>query len=174
MPRLSGGIPPDTIYYHMRRVDARHATRHDSEATGRYAAYAPTRKRLNTPTTAHSSSTTRHARENHPVHAADGLASAKCVLGGVGARKAARSAYSESAASSASDTSVSAVASATAAPSTDAADSPTSPALYARTLSGRHAHAPHLQLAPQHTHTQHANKRQTSTRVDTRGVSVIH
>lgn len=61
MPRLSGGIPPDTIYYHMRRVDARHATRHDSEATGRYAAYAPTRKRLNTPTTAHSSSTTRHA-----------------------------------------------------------------------------------------------------------------
>ena len=89
------------LLYHMRRVDARHATRHDSEATGRYAAYAPTRKRLNTPTTAHSSSTTRHARENHPVHAADGLASAKCVLGGVGVRKAARRAYSESTVSSA-------------------------------------------------------------------------
>ena len=35
---------------------ARHATRHDSEATGRYAAYAPTRKRLNTPTIARSPS----------------------------------------------------------------------------------------------------------------------
>lgn len=35
------------LLYHMRRVDARHATRHDSEATGRYAAYAPTRKRFN-------------------------------------------------------------------------------------------------------------------------------
>lgn len=81
--------------------ECHHATRHDSEATGRYAAYAPTRKRLNTPTTAHSSSTTRHARENPPAHAADGLASAKCALGGAGVRKAARRAYSESTVSSA-------------------------------------------------------------------------